>query len=304
MTKLSKETIAEDGYALVVVLSFLLIASFLTAPFFLTAKLRLLKAKARYDHAQERLLLISLAKSSMALFREQKIPFQLPIEAQCRRENSILYLVAIDQSGLVDLNAAQSDLLKLGLFALGFQGDSVEILARSIVAYRSIERLGELASAKLSKPLAGLKNGPFDHVAELYEFADFLGIPLWKISQVFTVSNKRGTVVTESAVGKLQQILTSVSRAEFPSVLQTGVPVGSRSIVIVYQNGDTEQSAVHSREQMIDYDGVGVVRVENVTTFERDVSSIEKMSINGVTRCEKILGFNPLNVIRESSLYE
>lgn len=222
----------EAGFALLMVLFFLLAVTAIIAPLVLGARTDFLVAANRLQ--QDRLetiadgLLVVLARELGAPPLEPRNEAITVRSAplRCRDAQYMIEARVQDQSGLIGINTAPAELLAAGFRALDFPPGDVAELTATLVAYRTLpssENAGAPGDPVLA-PLAegddrvtgGLKRKPFEAVEELYDFAGFRGKPVRALSEVFSIRNE-----TETISGP--RISTRLSR-ELPAGPTPGMP--------------------------------------------------------------------------------
>ncbi|MER9683892.1 general secretion pathway protein GspK [Mesorhizobium sp. M0184] len=229
------------GFSLVAVLVFMLIVSAIVVPFAVTAKTRLMIANNEVE--QERLSLLAeglanVVSSELADgFATEKLPPD-STPAACQSGEFAFDVRIQDHGGLIDLNAADADLLSLGFASLGFDQQSSEELAEAAIQFRgSINAF----AAQAAEPATAVgpaqnKQAPFESVSELQEFSALASTPLHDLHDVFTVFSKRGTLSLDHAPSRLRAVLAGAS-ASSASITQ-GATEGSTYSVEVTARRD------------------------------------------------------------------
>ena len=224
----------DGGFALVMVLLFLLTVTALITPMVLAARTEFLIAANRYRHDRMEMvaegLVAVLARQLAAPPIEGRSP-GLTIRSapmRCRAGGLEIEARVQDQRGLVDLNAAEPDLLEAGFVALGFERSPAARLAQAVVAFRfSPEEEEEEGDASPDRGadqaagavLGGPKGGPFEAIEELYDFRDLRGVPAQAIAETFTVHNRRETVHGPGLSQRLSLILPATPTPRYPFVV-------------------------------------------------------------------------------------
>ncbi|MFD9901605.1 hypothetical protein [Mesorhizobium sp. NPDC059025] len=213
------------GFALLVVLAFLLIVSAIITPFAITARTRLMIARNETEHQRLSLLADGLSNVLAAELTGEKPPPALKINsepAQCRIGPFNFEIVVQDHAGLIDLNAADDETLSLGFRSLGFDEAKAKLLATSVASYR-----GASTSVFSEEAIAGVgpatsKHAAFESVSELQDFRALARLDLRDLLSVFTIKSFRGIPAPERAPVRL--------RAAFGgrSLVDTAVYEGAR----------------------------------------------------------------------------
>ncbi|MER8522702.1 general secretion pathway protein GspK [Mesorhizobium sp. M1076] len=203
------------GFSLVAVLVFMLIVSAIVVPFAVTAKTRLMIANNEVE--QERLSLLAeglanVVSSELADgFATEKLPPD-STPAACRSGEFTFDVRIQDHSGLIDLNAADADLLSLGFASLGFNQQTSEELAEAAIQFRgSINAFAAQDEPATAVGPAQNKQAPFESVSELQEFSALATTPLHDLHDVFTVFSKRGTLSLDHAPSRLRTVVAGAS---------------------------------------------------------------------------------------------
>ncbi|MFO6463285.1 hypothetical protein ACK8OR_02740 [Jannaschia sp. KMU-145] len=183
---------AEDGFALLAVVVFLLVVTTMMTGFVLAARAGLDQARdgvaeARLDLLAEGLGRVAARAVFIAEATETAPPFALNASpAACREGDLTIQLQVQDQQGLVDLNAAGRELLVLALRSLGLPAAAAAEQADAILAYRTPpeDDAPPLADLQLRD---GLKQAPFAAVEELHAFPVLAELPIDRLTGTFTV---------------------------------------------------------------------------------------------------------------------
>lgn len=191
---------ADAGFALVTVLVFLLLASSITTSFALAAHLYLRQAVNERDDRINRSDLMLLMHVGAIVHRGNgpratiwETPWlQCSFALEDGREITARY---INHAGLIDLNAAQEDLLALGFAALGLTPDMANRLAEGVQSFRSANRMNNTFLGDSDNlPADGGKGAPFEAVAELLDFPVAGQVDLDALRTVFTVHAQTATI--------------------------------------------------------------------------------------------------------------
>ncbi len=227
-----------DGFALLMVLLFLLAVTAIIAPLVLGARTDFVVASNRLQ--QDRLealangLLVVLARNLAAPPLEARNE-GIKVRSEPLRCQSDRYRIEAriqDQRGLIGINTAAPDLLAAGFEALGFStGDSREMV-EALVAYRTApptdgQRDDGGAQPPPLQPSAdagdringGLKQKPFEAIEELYDFNGFRGRPVRELAEVFSVQNTLDTIVGPRLSTRLATVLPTTASPSRPYVL-------------------------------------------------------------------------------------
>lgn len=215
----------DGGFAVVVVLLFLMAVTALIAPLALAARTELLVAANRMQ--QDRLALVAegaftvLARDLAAPPIEPRSP-ALTVRSEplrCVTEALAFEVRVQDQAGLADLNMAPPGLLEAGFVALGFGRGEAAGLARAVVAYR-LPAGGEGESPRVppGAVVAGLKQGAFEAIEELYDFDGLADVPAAALAEVFTIHNATPAIVGPVMSRRLSQILPAAPTPRYPFI--------------------------------------------------------------------------------------
>ncbi|TGP85417.1 MULTISPECIES: general secretion pathway protein GspK [unclassified Mesorhizobium] len=207
------------GFALVAVLVFMLIVSAIVAPFALTARSRLMIAANETE--QQRLAMAADGLVNVVAGELFDGTSKLPQNAQptrCHAGHFSFELSVQDHRGLIDLNAADDELLAEGLASFGFDPLMAGEIAKAIVTFRSPPH----AFAAGAQPRSSLgpsqnKSAAFESVSELQEFSALASIPLRDLYAVFTVDLKQGAIVLAKAPNRLRNFINTALQAEQPA---------------------------------------------------------------------------------------
>ncbi|SFH20312.1 general secretion pathway protein K [Palleronia marisminoris] len=198
---LRQELAEEDGFALLAVVGFLLVVTTLVSGFTLAARSSLDLASDRF--AEERLDLLAdglvtvTGRTLARVGQGETVPaFALDASPAACRAGDLSILVRVqDQHGLVDLNAAEAELLDVALRSLGLSAAVARKHADAILAYRTAETDSVAASALSSLLLLDDFSGaPFAAVEELYAFAALKDLSPLRLTQTFTVQSRQAQI--------------------------------------------------------------------------------------------------------------
>ena len=246
---------AEAGFALLMVLFFLLAVTAIIAPLVLGARTELLVATNQLQ--QDRLVTIAdglltvLARELAAPPTEPRSE-EIKVRSQPLRCRSTRYLIEAriqDQRGLIGINSAPAELLSEGFRALDFSSGDIAELTEALVAYRTRpptdeggggggggdgegegEGEGDPQGSPQAAPVApaagaedriagGLKRQPFEAVEELYDFEGFRGKPVRALTEIFSVQNTTETILGPRISTRLSKVLPSRPSPRHPYIL-------------------------------------------------------------------------------------
>jgi general secretion pathway protein K len=202
---------SEGGFALFIVLSFLLIAASVTTPLLTGAKIQAMVTRNTWNATREKFIYRGLLEMAGVRYFER---YQ-------DRENKPATDVGCadvtfhfqDHSGLIDLNAASAEVLAVGFESLGLNKIQAVALAGEVIRFRSVS-LGLSQLSGLAEPKNGYKNALFESTAELLELSEAAGVTLDGRDGIFTVHSGTGTVDEAAAQGRLLKKLEALSAAE------------------------------------------------------------------------------------------
>ncbi|MCI5075344.1 hypothetical protein [Oricola sp.] len=197
---------AQGGYSLLMVLLLMLAVASVLAP--VTARI---KAKALHETALLRIdELNALAQGLSVLLADQTgnggDAGQAHLLAnstryRCRVGSVHVTFAFQNQSGLIDLNRASEALLAKGFQSLGLAPAMAERLAQLVSAYRSYKPDdGAPAGLEIAN---GLKNAPFESVAELFDMQALRDLPLAQINRTFTIHSGSSRIAPAHAPNAL-----------------------------------------------------------------------------------------------------
>lgn len=214
----------KEGFALVAVLLFLMIATAAITPFVLAARTDFAIAAGKYQSDRMNFLAKGIADD---IARTLSVPIEIandielptnsrPLRSVC---GNILVDVTIqDQSGLIDLNAAPHLLLQAGFNSVGFKGPGAKRSANLTVAFR--QPAGPRSKVRLGpNELAhGLKHGPFEAIEEIYDLRAVQRVPVSDIKRTFTIYGRSPTIVANRMPAALAKILPSQPSGRYPFI--------------------------------------------------------------------------------------
>jgi len=211
--------LGEEGYALVAVLSFLVILSAILTPFVVSVRAHfqlsqnMIGEEKAFMGMKDALRVAAIMHASQAKgsLGWSKAEFGCTAQFDNQRQ---MYFRYTNHAGLIDLNAAGGDLLKSGFGALGFPPVEAEQLAELALDFRTAHaRESPGASMVEELPVGGLKGALFESMAELTDFPGMGNTPLHKLSRVFTVQSRSGTLDKARASHPLQGAIRTNNRA-------------------------------------------------------------------------------------------
>jgi hypothetical protein len=208
MQATDKKVKSDAGFALFVVLSFLLIATSVTVPFLMNSKISALVSRNTVQTTREKELLRGiLLVTALRYYELYQIRQSRPVRAvSCVFPEISLSLNIQDHSGLIDLNAASADLLSLGFLSYDLPSLTALRLAETVVRFRSVD-------AAISSPENGLavrngyKNALFEDVEELHDLLVAANTPIANLHHVFTVQSGTGTIDAATAPKQLLAVI-------------------------------------------------------------------------------------------------
>lgn len=217
----------QNGFALFVVLMFLVLAASIATPFFATARdyafiLRNGVQESRSQPVADGILALS-AQRYFELAAAQK---RLPMQVTCALgENGQSLLVSFqNHAGLIDLNAATAPLLKLGFRALGADTAAAAQLAALAESYRAADPANNRADDAGTAVVGGLKKAPFESTAELLDFRLPAGATADMLGNVFTVHTRIDALDERFASRPLRKALGATSPGGGPASANADAP--------------------------------------------------------------------------------
>lgn len=192
---------ADDGFALVAVLVFMLVVSAIVAPFAIAARTRLMIAGNQTEHERLALLADGLANVVSAQLVQGLWPAareKNSSSAGCRSGQFSFEVRVQNHAGLIDLNAAGRDDLAAGFTSLGLSQEVSNSLADSVIRSRSpVSVFGSVFSTRAE--LESDRHGPFESVSELQELASLPSVPLAALYNTFTIHSRQGAIDLDNA---------------------------------------------------------------------------------------------------------
>jgi general secretion pathway protein K len=237
----------QAGFALVMVLLFLLAITAIVAPLVLGARTEFLVSSNKLQ--QDRLE--AIADGLLAVMARQLAasPLEPRNEAlrfdstplRCQNARYLIEARIQDQAGLVGINNAPVELLTAGFAALEFPASTASDIAEATVAFRTppgqalAPGLGPMQAPGRDDLVAGgMKLKPFEAVEELYDFEGFKGKPVQAINEVFSLQNTTETIVGPRISTRLGRVLPPAPTPRYPFILAQ-VPEGPKTYRIDIQ---------------------------------------------------------------------
>jgi len=216
----------QDGFALVMVLLFLLAITAVIAPLVLGARTEFLVSSNRLQ--QDRLesiadgIVIMLARQLGAPPIEPRNE-AIKVNSAPLRCSNARYLIEArvqDQSGLIGINNASVELLTAGFTALEFPASTASDMAEAAVAFRTLpDAPPPPGTGHDDLVTGGLKLKPFEAVEELYDFTGFKGKPVQAINEVFSLQNTTENIVGPRISTRLGRVLPPAPTPRYPFIL-------------------------------------------------------------------------------------
>ena len=267
-----RETEDDSGFALFIVLGFLLLATAITAPFLVGARIGALVTRNTTQSTREKIMLRGLVEMAGVRFfeRYQDRDFQVASRVDCPAADPgapDVRFYFLDHSGLIDLNAADADVLETGFESLDMAPDKAAALATEVIRFRSVDAGTAAATGQKYLP-GGYKHGLFEDTSELQDLMHGSGVALSDISRTFTVHSGTGTVDDAAAQGGLQERLANLTASERFFVV-TDARRGNALTVKVELTRVGAQT-VSSSAIVAPGQNAGEVRFVGPTSFERE----------------------------------
>jgi general secretion pathway protein K len=191
----NKDDAKESGFALFIVLSFLLIAAAVTTPFLASARIEALVSRNSSQLTRDKVLIEGLLDVAALRYFElyQSSQSKPARHVECQFSKLTLIFHFQDHSGLIDLNAASADVLALGFQSYGYDTAKAQAISNEIIRYRSVDNGTEQQGGILA-PRNGYKHALFEHVFELNDLLVPAELAIQKPGDIFTVHSGTGTV--------------------------------------------------------------------------------------------------------------
>jgi general secretion pathway protein K len=133
------------------------------------------------------------------------------LSVKCSIGQVELYTQVQPHSGLIDLNSASQDLLRVGFAALQFDAAEASSLAKAVTQYRLVGSRTDPTDQPAVPVEAGLKHGPYEDLSELNDFAAMHRLSLGDLAGVFTVYGKRSTLDMRAAPTAITNVVAGMS---------------------------------------------------------------------------------------------
>ncbi|OLP59708.1 hypothetical protein BJF93_08030 [Xaviernesmea oryzae] len=187
----------EAGFALIVVLGFLLLMSFILIPFASISRYNLLLAQNKLNTARlmsvadtlNQYLASKLRADPLERLRMTQIGM---LKEDCAIGDVMISITIVPHNRLINVNIAQEPLLVSGLEQLGFGALEADTIAQSIVEFRS----PSVSSSPTTHDVEnGMKHAPFEELVELHDLPALRSVSLRRLSYVFSVYDGRSVDV-------------------------------------------------------------------------------------------------------------
>jgi len=219
-----------SGFALVAVLVFLLVVSTITAGFALAAWTRRTVATNELQTQKLSLLAEGLTNVLAARLSGEGSGSQLPGNFEpvaCKASGLTIVTRLQGHAGLIDLNAADHDLMALGFASLGLDAETSRDLSIAVEYFRSGASIFAAAAKAKVDVAGGYKFAQFESVAELQDFAPLRTVPLAALYRTFTISSRGAFVPAEAPAA-----LAAVVRGKVADRLSRSVPESAFTIQV------------------------------------------------------------------------
>lgn len=236
-----------SGFALVAVLVFLLVVSAIISSFALTAWARRAVAANELQVQKLGLLAEGLTNVLAARISGESADAELPLNFEpltCVADGLTIVTRLQGHAGLIDLNAADHNLLVLGFTSLGLDTQTSGNLSIAVEYFRSGASIFAAAAKAKVDVAGGYKFARFESVAELQDFEPLRAVPLADLYRTFTVNSRSGAFVPAEAPAALAAVAknrmperVSGSRAAPETAFTIQVAVARRGSSIVGSAG-------------------------------------------------------------------
>jgi hypothetical protein len=202
---------SDGGFALFVVLSFMLIAAAVTAPLLMGAKIQAMVTRNTWNATKGRIAHRGLLEMAGVRYfeRYQDRTAAPAISVSCP---GVTFRFQ-DHGGLIDLNASSAEVMAIGFESLGLTSVQAGGLAEEVVRFRSVNT-GLPDVGGISPPKHGYKHALFENTVELLELLETSGAKLTGVDDVFTVHSGTGTVDVTASQGRLAATLETLNASE------------------------------------------------------------------------------------------
>ncbi|RYG99778.1 MAG: hypothetical protein EON58_02680 [Alphaproteobacteria bacterium] len=177
----------EEGFALVVVLAFLMLFAVFLTPFATSARLQVLISGNQFQ---------TLRLGSAANALNDFLNWQINSDVRwreaaergdldkvgCTVGSLDLSVTIIPHATLINLNTAEAPLLESGLQRLGINRESALKLVSEVLEFRTPRGYDGVGDGISS----GLKRAPFEDISEMHDFSLLRAIPIWSLAKVFS----------------------------------------------------------------------------------------------------------------------
>lgn len=196
-----------DGFFLVGVLAFCFILIPVIATFAQSSKAIARSASGANERFKIEFLAAGLAEalaSKLTLDHDLVGSFQAAGSVDCQFQQAVFRFKIQDHDGKIDLNNADSGLLKIGFKAAGLSDEHAGLLQQYTEAFRSNSYSPDAGSALSNLP--SLKHAPFERIEELNDAIAALKLAPIDFEPYFTVYKLMGNLEYETAAKPLQAI--------------------------------------------------------------------------------------------------
>ncbi len=297
---IQKRDTDESGFALFVVLSFLLIAAAITTPFLASARIEALVSRNSGQAIRDKVLLQGLLDvAALRYFERYQDTQSKPVRhVDCKFSNLDLAFDFQDHSGLIDLNAAAAEVLAMGFQSLGLDASKATAISNEIVRFRSVYDQASPQGAS-PPPRNGYKNALFEHVSELSDLLAPAGLSIPNLGNTFTVHSGSGTIDEAAAPDRLLAEIDKRPVIDRYFVVHDTRRTNAVTISVIMQKSGkhkTSAEGIFGRSQ----NGLGILSLGPVVleTTSHDPQTTTKP--NGV-QCETFFDATLLQTIREVS---
>jgi general secretion pathway protein K len=284
------------GFALFAVLSFMLLAAAVVTPFLTNARTDALIARNVTNEIGNGMLadgLIALAANQ--IWKKIHLPgFTIPKSLKCQLGPTTIKFDLQNHAGLIDLNAASADLLKVGFLASGYAADISEDLAQTALRYRSVEQLQGPAS--LVEVAGGLKGGLFEAVDELNDFRVRQTKLRPDYRSIFTTRTATGTILDTALPSATQLVLKDMPASNIYFVVSGSPPLVAMTLTVALSRHGKFQfgaSTEFGRNSVAEFGRLSPLRVfDKQVEVEADAVSTE------LSNCSSLIDQDALSAMR------
>jgi type II secretory pathway component PulK len=237
------EKSSDGGFALFVVLSFMLIAAAVTAPLLTGAKIQAMVTRNTWNATKERIAHRGLLETAAVRYfeRYQDRTAAPAVNVSCR---GVTFRFQ-DHGGLIDLNASSAEVLAIGLESLGLTSVQAGGLAEEVIRFRSVDT-GLPGGAGASSPKHGYKHALFENTVELLELSGTSGAKLTGVDEVFTVHSGTGTVDVTASQGRLAATLDTLNASERFFLVNDVRRSNAVTITVAIQSNKAQSSVAYA----------------------------------------------------------